>query len=118
MVHDVLKQDQRALASVVVGAIGIVALLLSYFCSGIFYEMLGGYVERLPLVDRLLSIGLAMPFPLGVAGLVLALVSDTEAKLKKTGFAMNVVLLILTVLIPLFFILLILSMWGVIVTCG
>jgi hypothetical protein len=106
-----LKQDPRAIGSVILGSLGIASVVLSYSCSGIFYEMLGDHIERLPVYDHLLSVGLVLSFPLGIIGLILALTTEMKSKLRTTGVVLNSISIVFTILIPALFILFILSIW-------
>ena len=108
------KQEVTAIMSIVFGCIGIVMLLVSYFSSGIFYEMLGDHIDRLPIYDQLLSLGLGLPIPFGVVGLLLAILSDRESKYRTPGIVVNVVSLALVILIPLAFVGFIGLIWSVI----
>ena len=108
------KQEVTAIMSIVFGCIGIALLLVSYFSSGIFYEMLGDHIDRLPIYDQLLSLGLGLPIPLVAVGLLLAILSDRESKYRTPGIVVNVVSLVLVILIPLAFVGLIGLMWAVI----
>ena len=108
------KQEVTAIMSIVFGCIGIAMLLVSYFSSGIFYEMLGDHIDRLPIYDQLLSLGLGLPIPFGVVGLLLAILSDRESKYRTPGIVVNVVSLALVILIPLAFVGFIGLIWSVI----
>lgn len=108
------KQEVTAIMSIVFGCIGIALLLVSYFSSGIFYEMLGDHIDRLPIYDQLLRLGLGLPIPFGVVGLLLAILSDRESKYRTPGIVVNVVSLTLVILIPLAFVGFIGLIWFVI----
>lgn len=112
------KQETTTIMSIVFGCLGIVMLVVSYFCSGIFYEMMGDRIERLPIYNQLLSLGLGLPFPFGIVGLLLAALSDKECKYRKQGMIVNIVLLVLTVLIPLAFIGFIFVIWHAVSIAG
>lgn len=109
------KQEITAIMSIVFGCMGIVMLLVTYFSSGIFYEMLGDHIDRLPIYDQLLRLGLGLPIPFGVVGLLLAILSDRESKYRVPGIVVNVVSLALVILIPLAFVGFIGLVWSVIV---
>lgn len=113
-----IQQDYKPVIALILGAIGIVMLLVSYGFSGILYEMMGDHIQRLPVYDRLLHVGFSAPFPMGVAGLILAGVSDFESKFRKPGMIVNGALLALTLLVPLFLILMVLVFWGTIGMIG